>query len=117
MYQNIIPACYLSKERFSESLKVYLISFSISSNAVFTPGAYINNRSLMPCQEPPVAMSTWQAYFHVKNGETVLMSGDHCVCKESLFRELYNEPGMNKYYKNTKVVMKQQIIDMHMLLC
>lgn len=42
---------------------------------MFSPGAYINNRSLMPCQEPPVAMSTWQAAIHVPRGCTVLMSG------------------------------------------
>ena len=63
------------------------------SDAVFTPGAYINNRSLMPCQEPPVAMSTWQAYFHVKNGVTVLMSGDRCSCKERTLRRIYDDPG------------------------
>ena len=43
---------------------------------MFSPGAYINNRSLMPCQEPPIAMSTWQAAIHVPKGCTVLMSGD-----------------------------------------
>ena len=29
-------------------------------NCVFTPAANINNRSLFPCQEPPIAMATWQ---------------------------------------------------------
>lgn len=43
---------------------------------MFSPGAYINNRSLMPCQEPPIAMSTWQAAIHVPTGCTVLMSGN-----------------------------------------
>lgn len=43
---------------------------------VFSPGAYINNRSLMPCQEPPVAMSTWQAAIHVPKSCRVLMSGN-----------------------------------------
>ncbi|MEQ2218488.1 hypothetical protein XENOCAPTIV_003910 [Xenoophorus captivus] len=28
---------------------------------VYTAGSPINNRALFPCQEPPVAMSTWQA--------------------------------------------------------
>ncbi|XP_032238993.2 uncharacterized protein LOC5513554 isoform X2 [Nematostella vectensis] len=43
---------------------------------VFSPGAYINNRSLMPCQEPPIAMSTWQAAIHVPHGCMALMSGN-----------------------------------------
>jgi hypothetical protein len=30
----------------------------------------------MPCQEPPIAMSTWQAAIHVPKGCTVLMSGN-----------------------------------------
>ena len=29
-------------------------------DCVFTPAANINNRSLFPCQEPPIAMATWQ---------------------------------------------------------
>ena len=29
-------------------------------NCVFTPAANINNRSLFPSQEPPIAMATWQ---------------------------------------------------------
>ena len=28
---------------------------------MFTPASVINNRSLIPCQEPPIAMATWQA--------------------------------------------------------
>ena len=48
---------------------------------MYSPGAYINNRSLMPCQEPPVAMSTWQASIHVPEGCVVLMSGNELVGK------------------------------------
>ena len=33
----------------------------------------------MPCQEPPVAMSTWQASIHVPEGCVVLMSGNDLV--------------------------------------
>ena len=33
----------------------------------------------MPCQEPPVAMSTWQASIHVPDGCVVLMSGNELV--------------------------------------
>lgn len=50
---------------------------------MFSPGAYINNRSLMPCQEPPVAMSTWQAAIHVPRGCTVLMSGNELPVQNS----------------------------------
>ena len=46
---------------------------------MYSPGAYINNRSLMPCQEPPLAMSTWQASIHVPEGCVVLMSGNELV--------------------------------------
>ena len=35
----------------------------------------------MPCQEPPVAMSTWQASIHVPEGCVVLMSGNQFVGK------------------------------------
>lgn len=30
----------------------------------------------MPCQEPPIAMSTWQAAIHVPKGCMVVMSGN-----------------------------------------
>ena len=50
---------------------------------MYSPGAYINNRSLMPCQEPPVAMSTWQASIHVPEGCVVLMSGNELVGKST----------------------------------
>ena len=33
----------------------------------------------MPCQEPPFAMSTWQASIHVPEGCVVLMSGNELV--------------------------------------
>lgn len=57
------------------------MSFLCTRPSVFSPGAYINNRSLMPCQEPPVAMSTWQASIHVPEGCVVLMSGNEFVGK------------------------------------
>ena len=59
---------------------------------MYSPGAYINNQSLMPCQEPPVAMSTWQASIHVPEGCVVLMSGNELVgitaAKDVKVREL-----------------------------
>ncbi len=37
----------------------------------------------MPCQEPPIAMSTWQAAIHVPKGCTVLMSGNELPVQNS----------------------------------
>ena len=74
------------------SFRCYM--FSSRSDTVFTPGAYINNRSLMPCQEPPLAMSTWQAYFRVKKQRQVLMSGNRTECKEKLLRKSCKDDGM-----------------------
>lgn len=44
---------------------------------VYTMGSPINNRALFPCQEPPVAMSTWQAHVKAPREYTVLMSGEN----------------------------------------
>ncbi|CAL8344961.1 unnamed protein product [Lota lota] len=44
---------------------------------VYTAGSPINNRALFPCQEPPVAMSTWQARVRAPGECVVLMSGDN----------------------------------------
>nr|XP_046243659.1 aminopeptidase O isoform X2 [Scatophagus argus] len=43
---------------------------------VYTAGSPINNRALFPCQEPPVAMSTWQATVRAPGECVVLMSGE-----------------------------------------
>uniref|UniRef100_A0A3Q2YBY8 Aminopeptidase O (putative) n=1 Tax=Hippocampus comes TaxID=109280 RepID=A0A3Q2YBY8_HIPCM len=43
---------------------------------VYTAGSPINNRALFPCQEPPVAMSTWQASVRAPRDCVVLMSGE-----------------------------------------
>ncbi|XP_064090013.1 aminopeptidase O-like [Macrobrachium nipponense] len=45
-------------------------------SCVYTPGAPINNRSLLPCQDPPSAMATWQAWITVSEGYYVSMTGD-----------------------------------------
>lgn len=50
------------------------------SSACFTPGAYLNNRTMMPCQEPPVAVATWQATVKVPRGFSVLSSGEAVTC-------------------------------------
>uniref|UniRef100_A0A672RTC1 Aminopeptidase O (putative) n=1 Tax=Sinocyclocheilus grahami TaxID=75366 RepID=A0A672RTC1_SINGR len=44
---------------------------------VYTMGSPINNRALFPCQEPPVAMSTWQARVRAPCDYTVLTSGEN----------------------------------------
>lgn len=43
---------------------------------VFTPASAVNNRSLFPCQEPPIAMATWQCVI-VADADAVLCTGDH----------------------------------------
>nr|XP_014343637.1 PREDICTED: aminopeptidase O [Latimeria chalumnae] len=48
-----------------------------SRPCVYTAGSPINNRALFPCQEPPVAMSTWQAQIQSPDGTVVLMSGEN----------------------------------------
>ncbi|KFQ42666.1 Aminopeptidase O, partial [Nestor notabilis] len=44
---------------------------------VYTMGSPINNRALFPCQEPPVALSTWQASVRTSADFVVLMSGEN----------------------------------------
>ncbi|KAK1176242.1 aminopeptidase O-like isoform X1 [Acipenser oxyrinchus oxyrinchus] len=44
---------------------------------VYTMGSPINNRALFPCQEPPVAMSTWQANIQAPEECLVLLSGEN----------------------------------------
>ncbi|KAM9508803.1 aminopeptidase O isoform 2-T7 [Guaruba guarouba] len=44
---------------------------------VYTMGSPINNRALFPCQEPPVALSTWQASIRTAADFVVLMSGEN----------------------------------------
>lgn len=46
------------------------------NSCVFTPASAINNRSLLPCQDPPSAMATWQAWVTVSREYTVSMTGD-----------------------------------------
>ncbi|NWJ05444.1 AMPO Aminopeptidase, partial [Crypturellus undulatus] len=44
---------------------------------VYTMGSPINNRALFPCQEPPIALSTWQATIKTTAQFVVLMSGEN----------------------------------------
>ncbi|XP_075455223.1 aminopeptidase O isoform X2 [Ascaphus truei] len=60
---------------------------------VYTIGSPINNRALFPCQEPPVAMSTWQATVRAATSFVVLMSGENIAapkqCHEGFFSWFY----------------------------
>uniref|UniRef100_A0A8D1SVE2 Aminopeptidase O (putative) n=1 Tax=Sus scrofa TaxID=9823 RepID=A0A8D1SVE2_PIG len=53
---------------------------------VYTMGSPINNRALFPCQEPPVAMSTWQATVRAAASFVVLTSGENSA-KPTQLRE------------------------------
>uniref|UniRef100_A0A8C3W9U9 Aminopeptidase O n=1 Tax=Catagonus wagneri TaxID=51154 RepID=A0A8C3W9U9_9CETA len=53
---------------------------------VYTVGSPINNRALFPCQEPPVAMSTWQATVRAAASFVVLTSGENSA-KPTQLRE------------------------------
>ncbi|XP_048971872.1 aminopeptidase O isoform X10 [Canis lupus baileyi] len=53
---------------------------------VYTMGSPVNNRALFPCQEPPVAMSTWQATVGAAASFVVLMSGENSA-KPTQLRE------------------------------
>lgn len=54
------------------------LSFSVPYRpCVYTVGSPINNRALFPCQELPVAMSTWQATVRADACFVVLMSGEN----------------------------------------
>uniref|UniRef100_A0A8C6CZV6 Aminopeptidase O (putative) n=1 Tax=Moschus moschiferus TaxID=68415 RepID=A0A8C6CZV6_MOSMO len=56
---------------------------------VYTVGSPINNRALFPCQEPPVAMSTWQATIRAAASFVVLMSGENSA-KPTQLQEGYS---------------------------
>ncbi|XP_077004795.1 aminopeptidase O isoform X3 [Tamandua tetradactyla] len=56
---------------------------------VYTMGSPINNRALFPCQEPPVAMSTWQATVRAAASFVVLMSGENSA-KPTQLREAHS---------------------------
>lgn len=42
-----------------------------------TPGSLINNRSLMPCQDAPTLMATWQLLLRVPDGFIGITTGDN----------------------------------------
>uniref|UniRef100_A0A2K6LJ62 Aminopeptidase O (putative) n=1 Tax=Rhinopithecus bieti TaxID=61621 RepID=A0A2K6LJ62_RHIBE len=60
-----------------EGRSVTWTSDQSGSPCVYTVGSPVNNRALFPCQEPPVAMSTWQATVRAAASFVVLMSGEN----------------------------------------
>ncbi len=64
------------------------------NECVFTPGAWINNRSLFPCQEPPGASATWQAKIRAPSEWVVLMSGD----TEAIITPEQNGQSLHRYH-------------------
>ncbi|KAF4794970.1 aminopeptidase O [Turdus rufiventris] len=59
---------------------------------VYTIGSPINNRALFPCQEPPIALSTWQASVRTAAGFVVLMSGENSAEPVQLQEEMELSP-------------------------
>ncbi|XP_028661177.1 aminopeptidase O [Erpetoichthys calabaricus] len=57
---------------------------------VYTAGSPINNRALFPCQEPPVAMSTWQATVQAPSECVVLLSGENTAAPSDTPQGLSN---------------------------
>jgi len=64
----------------------------------FTPGAFINNRSMMPCQEPPVAMATWQATIKLPKDMVALSSGALAIDKENCLRQMFSQENKDLFY-------------------
>lgn len=56
---------------------LYFFFYVVFRCCVYTMGSPINNRALFPCQEPPVAMSTWRAHVKAQCEYMVLMSGEN----------------------------------------
>ncbi|XP_041420446.1 aminopeptidase O-like [Xenopus laevis] len=74
-----MSACTLSDLQYSCCCFVYVHYISHTRPCVYTIGSPINNRALFPCQEPPVAMSTWHATVQAALDIVVLMSGENCA--------------------------------------
>ncbi|CAL8148378.1 unnamed protein product [Orchesella dallaii] len=47
-----------------------------SRKCVYSPAPPINNRGLFPCQEPPCALATWEAFIQVENVYLPLLTSD-----------------------------------------
>ncbi|XP_023658660.2 aminopeptidase O isoform X1 [Paramormyrops kingsleyae] len=73
-FPRCIRICYETK---CEGTSVRWTKDQSGKSCVYTMGSPINNRALFPCQEPPVAMSTWQARVHAPSECTALLSGEN----------------------------------------
>uniref|UniRef100_A0A8D0GHB8 Aminopeptidase O n=1 Tax=Sphenodon punctatus TaxID=8508 RepID=A0A8D0GHB8_SPHPU len=73
-FPHAIRICYKTKP---EGRSVTWTTDQSSRPCVYTMGSPINNRALFPCQEPPVAMSTWQTTVRAATCFVVLMSGEN----------------------------------------
>ncbi|XP_066973328.1 aminopeptidase O-like [Macrobrachium rosenbergii] len=77
---------YIEYETTTTGKSVFWQNDQDGNPCVYTPGAPINNRSLLPCQDPPSAMATWQAWITVSEGYYVSMTGDevHIWCSGTI---------------------------------
>ncbi|XP_067886178.1 aminopeptidase O isoform X3 [Heterodontus francisci] len=75
-FPRVLRICYETKP---EGGSVRWTKDQSGRPCVYTVGSPINNRALFPCQEPPVAMATWQASVWAPKGSVVLMSGENCA--------------------------------------
>ncbi|KAJ7993969.1 hypothetical protein DPEC_G00261080 [Dallia pectoralis] len=73
-FPRALRVCYKTKP---EGGSVRWTKDQDSRACVYTAGSPINNRALFPCQEPPIAMSTWQARLRAPKECVVLMSGEN----------------------------------------
>ncbi|XP_034955517.2 aminopeptidase O isoform X1 [Zootoca vivipara] len=73
-FPHAIRICYKTKP---EGKSLSWTTDQCDRPCVYTAGSPINNRALFPCQEPPVAMSTWQAAVRADACFVVLMSGEN----------------------------------------
>lgn len=73
----MVTAQIVSNIRINTSFNVVIFLSYMFRCCVYTMGSPINNRALFPCQEPPVAMSTWRALVKAPCEYMVLMSGEN----------------------------------------
>ncbi|XP_053323345.1 aminopeptidase O [Spea bombifrons] len=89
-FPSVIRICYKTT---SQGRSVKWTKDQSGRPCVYTIGSPINNRALFPCQEPPVAMSTWQAAVRAAAPFVVLMSGENSStpkhCNEGFQRWFY----------------------------
>ncbi|GBN02963.1 Aminopeptidase O [Araneus ventricosus] len=88
----------ISYETIPSCPSVLWVNDQNGNPSVFSYGAFINNRALFPCQEPPVAMATWEAVVSITDPMVALMSGDEEP-------EVTHDKGFTHFYYSTKKVL------------